>query len=74
MSRTPRITGNELIRALQALGFAVIRTRWSHHFLRHADGRSTLVPTHSGEIVGPGLLQKILHDGQLSAEDLRRVL
>jgi predicted RNA binding protein YcfA (HicA-like mRNA interferase family) len=74
MSRAPRITGNNLIRVLEVLGFAVIRVRGSHHFLRHTDGRGTVVPAHAGEIIGPGLLQKVLRDCQVSVEDLRRLL
>jgi predicted RNA binding protein YcfA (HicA-like mRNA interferase family) len=56
MSRSPRITGAELIAALESSDFLVTRIRGSHHFLRHADGRTTVVPVHSGETIGPGLL------------------
>jgi predicted RNA binding protein YcfA (HicA-like mRNA interferase family) len=49
MSRTPRVTGPELIAALAKAGFCVLRVKGSHHFLRHQDGRSTVVPAHSGE-------------------------
>jgi predicted RNA binding protein YcfA (HicA-like mRNA interferase family) len=42
----------------------------SHHFLRHEDGRSTVVPVHSGEAIGPGLLRKILRGCQLSTDQL----
>ena len=73
MSRTPAITGSELTAALTKGGFQVIRVRGSHHFLRHDDGRSTVVPVHSGETLGPGLLHKILRDCGLSLEDLRRL-
>jgi predicted RNA binding protein YcfA (HicA-like mRNA interferase family) len=73
MSRSPRITGPELIAALVRAGFQVLRLRGSHHFLRHEDGRSTVVPAHSGETLGPGLLSKILRDCQVSVEDLRRL-
>lgn len=61
MSRL-RIRGRELIRALQKAGFSVIRTKGSHHFMRHTDGRATVVPVHPGEVVGPGLLNQILKD------------
>jgi len=74
MSRIPRVTGPDLIGILGKLGFSVLRIKGSHHFLRHDDGRSTVVPSHSGETIGPGLLQKILRDCQLSAEDLRNLL
>ncbi len=59
MSRSPRVKGTELIDALAKGGFLVVRIRGSHHLLRHADGRTTVVPVHSGETIGPGLLHKI---------------
>jgi predicted RNA binding protein YcfA (HicA-like mRNA interferase family) len=74
MSRTPRLTGGELIAALGKAGFSVLRAKGSHHFLRHEDGRSTVVPVHSGETIGPGLLHKILRDCQMTAEQLSRLL
>ena len=45
MTRLPRITGRELVRALESAGFLVDRTRGSHHFLKHPDGRATAVPS-----------------------------
>jgi predicted RNA binding protein YcfA (HicA-like mRNA interferase family) len=74
MSRTPRLTGGELIAALGKAGFSVLRAKGSHHFLRHEDGRSTVVPLHSGETIGPGLLHKILRDCQMTAEQLSQLL
>jgi predicted RNA binding protein YcfA (HicA-like mRNA interferase family) len=74
MSRIPHVTGVDLIAALGKRGFSVIRIKGSHHFLHHEDGRSTVVPAHSGETVGPGLLHKILRDCQLSINDLRQLL
>jgi predicted RNA binding protein YcfA (HicA-like mRNA interferase family) len=70
MSRLPRLTGKELVRTLEALGFRVIRTRGSHLFLKHTDGRATTVPVHSGEIIGPGLLRSILRDIDMSVQEL----
>jgi predicted RNA binding protein YcfA (HicA-like mRNA interferase family) len=74
MSRNPRVSGDELIRALERAEFVVARIRGSHHFMRHEDGRRTVVPTHAGEIIGPGLLSKILRDCQFTPEDLHRLL
>lgn len=74
MSRAPRLTGDHLIAALERAGFAVARTRGSHKFLRHADGRTTVVPVHSGETLGPGLLHKILRDCKLTVESLEPFL
>lgn len=70
MTRLPRIKGKELIRILERAGFRVIRTKGSHVFLRHPDERATVVPVHSGETIGPGLLRAILRDVELSVDDL----
>ena len=72
MTRLPRLKGKELVRLLEKPGFEMVRTRGSHLFLRHADGRVTTVPVHAGETVGPGLLRSILRDVELSVDDLLR--
>jgi predicted RNA binding protein YcfA (HicA-like mRNA interferase family) len=51
--------------ALSKAGFAVARIKGSHHFLRHPDGRGTVLPIHAGETIGPGLLAAILRDCEL---------
>ena len=66
----PKLRGREVIAALKRAGFAVVRVKGSHHFLRHPDGRATVVPVHGGETIGPGLLAKILKDAELVAADL----
>jgi predicted RNA binding protein YcfA (HicA-like mRNA interferase family) len=74
MTRLPRLTGKEIIAALHAAGFEVVRVKGSHHFLQHSDGRVTVVPAHSGEIIGPGLMAKILHDCDMSREEFQGLL
>lgn len=74
MSKLPKIDGKWLIKALQKAGFAVVRIKGSHHFLRHADGRTTVVPVHRGEIIGSGLFQKILKDCDLTTEEFQDLL
>ena len=72
--KLPALSGTDVIRALQRGGFGVIRVRGSHHFLRHPDGRTTLVPVHAGETIGPGLMSKILRDCGLEREQFRGLL
>ena len=60
--------------ALRKVGFEVIRVRGSHHFLRHSDGRCTVVPVHRGETIGPGLMAKILSDCEMTWEELIELL
>jgi len=74
MSRIPHVTGADLLAALSTAGFAAVRVKGSHHFVRHEDGRATVVPAHSGETIGPGLLHKILRDCGLAVEDLQKLL
>ena len=63
-----------MIAALRRAGFSVIRVRGSHHFLRHLDGRVTVVPCHAGETIGPGLMSKILRDVELEPEEFADLL
>ncbi len=74
MSKLPSLTGQEVITALKKAGFEVARIRGSHHFLIHSDGRRTVVPVHSGETIGSGLLAQILRNCQVSREELRGLL
>jgi predicted RNA binding protein YcfA (HicA-like mRNA interferase family) len=74
MTKLPALTGKEIVAALERAGFSVIRTRSSHNFLRHPDGRTTVVPVHAGETIGPGLLSKILRDCQLTREEFSTFL
>lgn len=74
MSTYPSITGARLIKALRKEGFEVLRIKGSHRFLRHSDGRCTVVPVHSGETLGRGLLAKILKDCDMDRSDLQRLL
>jgi predicted RNA binding protein YcfA (HicA-like mRNA interferase family) len=74
MSDFPALSGQRLIKALGSLGFIDIRQKGSHHFLKHSDGRCTVVPVHSGETIGRGLLSQIMRDCEISIEELRSSL
>jgi predicted RNA binding protein YcfA (HicA-like mRNA interferase family) len=74
MSRLPVLSGKQLLYVLLQLGFESLRVKDSHHFLRHPDGRTTVVPIHAGETIGPGLLNSILRQAKLSRDDLQRLL
>ncbi len=74
MTKLPRITGRQVIAALSRAGFTVVRVRGSHHFLKHSDGRRTVIPVHSGEDMGPGLLNKILRDSEITKKEFVALL
>jgi predicted RNA binding protein YcfA (HicA-like mRNA interferase family) len=74
MTTFPAVRGKELLGALQRLGFSLVRVKGSHHFVRHADGRATVIPVHAGETIGTGLLSRIPRDCKLTREELQRHL
>lgn len=74
MTQFPSVTGKKLVAALKRAGFEVIRIKGSHHYLRHQDGRATVVPVHAGETVGRGLFAKILHDVELDTKAFQAYL
>ncbi|WP_216913486.1 MULTISPECIES: type II toxin-antitoxin system HicA family toxin [unclassified Synechococcus] len=74
MTRYSAVSGKALIAALKDIGFEEIRVKGSHHFLRHPDGRATVVPAHSNEMLGPGLLASILRDVKVTRARLQELL
>jgi predicted RNA binding protein YcfA (HicA-like mRNA interferase family) len=76
MSRLPRITGKELIKALKKSGFICNRIEGSHHILQKhfSDQIVTIpVPVHSGKIIKLGLLNHILRKARLTVEELNEL-
>lgn len=74
MTTFPSLTGKALLTAPKRAGFGVLRVKGTHHCLRHAEGRVTVVPVHAGESIGRGLLTKILRDVQMDAATLQKQL
>jgi predicted RNA binding protein YcfA (HicA-like mRNA interferase family) len=75
MGHLPTISGKELLKLLQALGFVVVRVNGSHHRLRHPDGRVTTVPVHGKDDLPKGLLRKIIReDMKLSLDEFAALL
>jgi predicted RNA binding protein YcfA (HicA-like mRNA interferase family) len=70
MPRLPRLSGRELVRALEQLGFRQARQRGSHVVMRRAD-RGCTVPMHKE--VRLGTLAAILDQAGVSVEELLQV-
>ncbi|MBS3124287.1 type II toxin-antitoxin system HicA family toxin [Candidatus Woesearchaeota archaeon] len=69
MARLPKLTGKEVARVAEKLGFIYSHTTGSHMVYKHPDGRKTTIPHHAGEELGPGLLNKIIKkDLEISRE------
>ena len=74
MRSFPAVTVVDSSKPQNKIGFEAVRTKGSHKFLRHSDGRCTVVPVHAGETIGRGLLAQIMRDCEISPEDLNDIL
>lgn len=74
MSKLRILKAREAVKALKKLGFVNTRRKGSHFFFKHSDGRTTVVPVHSGKTIGPGLMRSILSDINLSADEFKKYL
>ena len=66
------ISGNQMIKALENVGYKKIRTKGSHVRMKHPSRASITVPLHKE--LGVGLTMKILKDAELTQEELKRLL
>ena len=73
MARLPALTGKEVSKIVAKMGFEFSHQTGSHLVYKHKDGRRTTIPCHSGEEIGPGLLNKIIKkDLQISREEFEK--
>lgn len=68
------LKAREIIRVLKILGFNEVRAKGSHIFMKHGDGRATLVPKHGGEDISRGLLRQILREVNIAPEEFSKLL
>ena len=73
MSKLPQVSGSDVVRALQKLGFTVRRLHGSHIIMRRDDPfAQAVVPDHRQ--LDRGTLRAILRQAEITAEDLTRHL
>lgn len=72
--KLPLLDAKELIKILNKMGFEVIRQRGSHIYMKHKDGRCTVVPLHSGRDIGRGLLKRILNEIDVSRDEFLKFI
>ncbi len=69
------VTAREFVKALEADGFTNTRTKGSHHFFQHTDGRATTVSYGKGSDTFPiGTLKGMISDVSWTENDLRRLI
>lgn len=69
MSRLVLISGKQMCRLVEKLGFQKICQKGSHVRYKHLDGRLTVIPVHGNEELGKGLLREILNQIKLDREE-----
>jgi predicted RNA binding protein YcfA (HicA-like mRNA interferase family) len=69
MDKIKPLPAKKVIKALEKIGFKQIRQKGNHLFLRHPDGRTTLITVHPGEVIGKGLIRKIISDAKLTRDE-----
>jgi predicted RNA binding protein YcfA (HicA-like mRNA interferase family) len=73
MSKLPRVSGEQVVAALQRIGFRVRRQHGSHIIMRRDEPfAQTVVPAHRE--LDRGTLRAILRQIDLSVEDFIRLL
>ena len=75
MTRLPRTSGREVLRALQRGGFVFTHVRGSHHYLRKPDAAAlVVVPVHGNRDLPLGTMRSILRQADMSVDELVRLL
>ena len=69
MSKLVLISGKQMCKVVEKLGFKKIYQKGSHVRYKHPDGRVTVVPIHGNEDLGKGLLREILNQIKLDREE-----
>jgi len=57
-----------MCRLLESIEFSVVRQKGSHKFFRRADGKTTVVPIHVGDL-DRTLIRKILKDIDMNIDE-----
>jgi len=65
-----RVSGKELGKVLEGLGWTLDRIRGSHHIYRHPDGRTVPVPVHGNQTLKLGTQRSIMRLAGVRPEDL----
>jgi len=75
MSKLPQVKARDLVKVVTKLGFKFRDQSGSHAVYAHSDGRRTTIPIHPADIIGIGLLTKIIKkDLEITKNDFIKLL
>ena len=72
MPQLPVLSGEEIIKILETIGYEKVRRQSSHIRLSHPERKSITVPDY--KTVSRGLLRKILRDAELTPEEFIEII
>lgn len=72
--KLPRLTADQLIRALSKTGFSLARQSGSHKIFKNPAGKRITVPYHKGKTLHPKLVQSVIKDSGLTPEEFTQLL
>ena len=73
MSKLPVVSGSECIKALEKIGFTIVRQRGSHIVLTREDPRNTLIVPNHKEL-DRGTLRAIIRQANTTVEEFTQLL
>ena len=72
--KLPRVTADEVVKALGKLGFSLSRQSGSHKIYKNPEGKRVTIPYHKGKVLHPKVLKSILKDAELSLDEFLKLL
>ncbi len=75
MSKLPIISGEKAVKCFEKIGYVIVRQKGSHIRMWHESDRSKkplTIPKH--EVLGKGLLRKLVRDAEITVEEFSELL
>ncbi len=66
------MTAKEIIAVIEKVGFRLSRQSGSHKIYMNRDGKRVTVPYHSGKVLHPKILKRIMDDAEIKLEMIKK--
>ncbi len=73
MTRLALVSGKQMCKILEKLGFEKVHQVGSHARYVHSDGRKTVISLHANEDISRGLLREVLRQISLTPEEYEKL-
>jgi predicted RNA binding protein YcfA (HicA-like mRNA interferase family) len=72
--KLPRLNADQAIKAIEQIGFSLVRQSGSHKIYKNFKGIRITIPYHKGKILHPKIVKSIIKDAQLTIADIQKLL